>query len=637
MPGARFAIGRLTSYPPIADYGLIGDCRTAALVSRAGSIDWYCPGRFDAPAVFCRLLDARLGGFCAAAPAGRFAAQRRYLPGTNVLETTFEAAGGTLRLVDFMPVDLAGRDPHPGRIVRGLEALGGEVEVEVRFKPTFDYARASADVTLVPAGGAVATAGDQSLALACPGLALRAGRGGALVGRLTLVPGERRWLVLAPDLAAAGPDGGAELAWTVERWRRWADQCGYRGTYRELVRRSALALKLLTYLPTGAVVAAPTTSLPEEVGGARNWDYRYTWLRDASLMLYALSTLGYQRSATDFIRWLERTVMGDPTALPQIMYTVDGGRDLAERALGHLEGYRGSHPVRVGNAASAQHQLDIFGDVLTAAYHFYGGEDAGFGATAPTEPVPARAWQLLRHLVDDAVATWQRPDSGLWEVRGGPRHFVYSKLMCWAAVDRGLRLAEELRLEAPLGAWRAARDAIRQAILSRGFDEEQGAFVQAFGSTALDAAALAIPRVGFLPATDPRVQSTVDRIRSELTRDGLVLRYRADDGLPGSEGTFALCTFWLVDALALGGRLDEAHALFERLVGYANDLGLLSEEVDPEDGSLLGNFPQGFSHMALIGAAANLSKTAKHGAEAEPHTEGQRAVKARHAAAEGHG
>ncbi len=276
MPGARFAIGRLTSYPPIADYGLIGDCRTAALVSRAGSIDWYCPGRFDAPAVFCRLLDARLGGFCAAAPAGRFAAQRRYLPGTNVLETTFEAAGGTLRLVDFMPVDLAGRDPHPGRIVRGLEALGGEVEVEVRFKPTFDYARASADVTLVPAGGAVATAGDQSLALACPGLALRTGRGGALVGRLTLVPGERRWLVLAPDLAAAGPDGGAELARTVERWRRWAYQCGYRGTYRELVRRSALALKLLTYLPTGAVVAAPTTSLPEEVGGARNWDYRYT-------------------------------------------------------------------------------------------------------------------------------------------------------------------------------------------------------------------------------------------------------------------------------------------------------------------------------------------------------------------------
>ncbi len=626
-------------YPAIADYGLIGDCRTVALVSRDGSVDWYCPERFDAPAVFCRMLDINQGGFLRVAPAGRFSTSRRYHGDTNVLETTFETDAGRVRLTDFMPVHAEPNASDPSRIVRGIEALDGPTEVEVAFKATFDYARASCSLSAVSTGGAVVRSERGMLSLVCAGLQLTPANDGSARGALRLNTGQRVWLIVSasePD-QSSGIDCEAELQRMLEHWRGWADQCAYRGPHRAKVVRSALALKLLTYVPTGAVVAAPTTSLPEAIGGVRNWDYRFTWLRDGSLMLYALSTLGYHHSATDFLKWLERTILADPTATPQIMYRIDGSRELAENELKHLDGYSGSKPVRIGNGAVTQHQLDIFGDVLTAAHHFYGGDDEGFGVVQADRRVPAEAWRLLRGLVEQAVDSWQQPDSGIWEVRGGPRHFTYSKLMCWAAVDRGILLAEGQHLEAPLDRWRAARDDICQAILTRGFDPKLGAFTQVLDEPDLDASVLAIPRFGFLPATDPRMQSTVDVIRSQLTSNGLVLRYRSHDGLPGSEGSFLLCTFWMVDALALGGRLDEARELFDRLTGFCNDLGLLSEEVDAGRGLLLGNFPQGFSHMALIGSAVDLAKAAKHGPEHEAQTQARRADQARAAGAEGHG
>ena len=635
-------IGGRERYLPIADYAVVGDCHTAALIARDGSVDWYCPTRFDGPAVFCRLLDADRGGFFGLAPTGRFSSERRYRGATNVLETTFAAAGGRVRLTDFMPIhdrtpSSRGYDVGTSRrIVRLVEGLGGEVELELRFRPTFDYARASTDLRAAADGGAVATADGQFLALAAPGVALDADGDGGLRGRLRLRGGERRWLILS-DVddaerareALAAADSDDELAGTIRYWEDWAALCDYRGPYRSEVLRSALVLKLLTYDPTGAIVAAPTTSLPEEIGGERNWDYRYTWLRDSAFILYALMTVGYQAAAADFFDWLGEACRLDPTTDPQIMYAVDARREIPERTLDHLEGYCGSRPVRIGNAAAGQRQLDIYGEVLRAAYLRYRGAE---GAAERPAVAP---WTLLRGLIERAAEQWCGPDRGIWEVRGEPRHFLHSKLMCWSALDRGIRLAEEHRLEAPLDRWRRTRDAIRRAILERGYNAARGAFTQSFGGAALDASALAIPRVGFLPPTDPRVRMTIERIRAELSHDGMIYRYLSEDGLRGSEGTFALCSFWLVDALALGGRLDEAHALFERLVGYANDVGLLAEEIDPGTGVLLGNFPQGLTHLGLIGSAVNLAKAAKHGAEEEAENEGDRAAPARRASTEG--
>jgi GH15 family glucan-1,4-alpha-glucosidase len=634
-------------YAPIGDYGVIGNCRTAALVGRDGAIDWYCPARFDAPAVFCRLLDAAKGGYLRVAPVGGAAVERRYVGATNILETVLAGEGGRLRLTDFMPAGAsaatrAGGDRGgPARLWRRLEALGGPIEVEVAFKPTFDYARRPAAFEPAP-DGAVARADGASLALDCRGLTLARAGDGALRGRLCLAAGERRWLALTdfvgealPEAALAPGDGDAELERTLAYWEGWAGACTYRGPYRAEVLRSALALKLLTYEPTGAIIAAPTTSLPEEVGGVRNWDYRYAWLRDSSLILYALVTLGFRQEEVDYLRWLERASAGGPAQLPQSAYTLDGGRDLPEVLLDHLDGYRGSRPVRIGNAAAGQRQLDVFGEVLSAAYIRF-RRDRRRAPAAAGEPLPSGGWEILAAFVEEAARTWTEPDSGIWEMRGGPQPFLYSRLMCWVALDCGLRLAAEHGLPAPHARWRRTRAEIRRAILRDGYNAERGAFTQAFGSAALDASALAIPRVGFLPATDPRVRSTVEAIRRELTHQGLVYRYRAADGLPGGEATFALCTFWLVDALALGDRLDEAHDLFEHVAGYANYLGLLSEEIDPATGELLGNFPQGFSHLALIRSAANLAKAAKYGAEARSENEGERVRKARHAAAEGH-
>jgi alpha,alpha-trehalase len=639
-------------YSSIADYALLGDCHTAALISRGGSVDWWCPGRFDRPAVLCRLLDAERGGCLSLAPGGRTEVARQYRGATNVLETTYRAAGGQVRVTDFMPVEPLQRDRRgqdvrgSDRIVRLVEALAGEPEVELGFRPSFDYARARHELSIPAEGGALAWADGSYLGLACPGFRLAADGRGGLLGRLALRAGERRWIALthAEDehrarAALKWADGAVELERTLDYWERWAGRCTYRGPYREQVLRSALTLKLLTYEPTGAVVAAPTTSLPEELGGVRNWDYRYAWLRDASLMLYALLTVGYHNEAADFFEWLQWVERANRQLVPQVMYAVDGGRELPEVRLDHLEGYRGSRPVRIGNAAAEQRQLDIFGEVLGAAFLYFSRVDPLRKDPAIAEPdgrPTAETWTLLGSLVEEAARDWQQPDRGIWEVRGEPKLFLYSRLRCWAALDRGVRLVERYGLEAPLDRWCRTRDEIRRAILSRGYDADRGAFTQAFDSPELDASTLVLPRLGFLPATDPRVQSTVERIRGDLTHRGLVYRYRTADGLPGGEATFAMCTYWLVDALALGGRLDEAHELFERVTHYANDVGLLAEEIDPATGELLGNFPQGFSHMALIGAAVNLAKAAKHGPEKEAENEAGRAGAAHQAAAEGH-
>jgi GH15 family glucan-1,4-alpha-glucosidase len=632
-------------YTPIADYALIGDCHTAALVSKSGSIDWYCPSRFDAPAVFWRILDARQGGYFSISPSGRSDVSRRYRGLTNVLETTFEAEGGRVRLLDFMPIQRRrsrlGSDVATTRqICRLVEAEGHGCTLEVRFKPSFDFGRAETRLSAVAGKGAIATDGRQYLVLYGGKTEPALSPSGVIEARLDLRPGERAWFVLsmagseAAAREALDPDVSIrDLQRTLDYWEAWSARCRYEGQYRDQVVRSALALKLLTYEPTGAVVAAPTTSLPELIGGIRNWDYRFTWLRDASLMLYALSTLGYHEEGTDFIRWLAETTRNDPTPRPQIMYTIDGQRELPEEILDRLDGYRGSRPVRIGNGAYRQHQLDIYGDVLSAAYEFRHIEE---DSTCTPVPRPAqrmsrRNWKLLSGLVEQAIADWQEPDSGIWEVRGGLRHFVYSKLMCWVAVDRGLRLAREQHLRAPVLRWQRACHDIREAILERGWNPELQAFTQSFDDDHMDASVLSMPRYGFLPATDPRFQSTVDVIRARLSHDGLLRRYEAPPGLTsGPEATFVLCSFWMVDALALSGRIDEAVQLFECLIGYANDVGLLAEEIDPYSSSdrLLGNFPQGFSHMALIGSAVNLSLAEKRGPETRPQTELERSVRA---------
>jgi len=614
------------SYRPIGDYGLIGDTHSAALVARDGSIDWLCWPRFDSPAVFCRLLDAHRGGWFRVGPVGHADVARSYAGETNVLVTTFTTGTGRLRLTDFMPVgDRPSHRPDADiaparRVLRLVEGLAGEVDLHVSFRPAFDYARASTEIT-PHLHGAAARVGPESLILRCP-LTLSPDPAGGVSGTARVASGERLWFVLtyAHDGEAAGPeadDAGADaaLARTLDYWRTWSAACTYSGPYHELVRRSALTLKLLTFLPTGALVAAPTTSLPEEIGGVRNWDYRYTWLRDASLILSVLQEIGYHREAAAFFGWLEGVCLRGGHNM-QIMYRIDGRSDLPEQTIDSLEGYRRSRPVRIGNAAAGQTQLDIYGEVLDAAWMH--AEHLGLPG--------ADVWGVLWRLADHAAARWREPDAGIWEVRGGTRQYLYSNLMCWVALDRAVRLAKRVGLEDGRPArWRRTRGAIRRAILTHGYDRELGAFTQALGEPALDASALIVPLVGFLPATDPRVRSTVERIQERLTADGLVYRYLADDGLPGGEATFTLCTFWLVDNLALAGRVDEARALFERVTAYANDVGLLAEEIDPVTGELLGNYPQGFSHLALIRSVLTIAR-----AEATAGPGKDRPITARH-------
>jgi GH15 family glucan-1,4-alpha-glucosidase len=614
-------------YRPIRDYALIGDAHTAALVSGDGSIDWLCWPRFDSPAVFCRLLDRGKGGHFRVGPAeARAAVSRAYVEGTNVLATLFSTDEGRFRLTDLMPVERLNQR-HEGediashyRVLRLLEGLSGEAEVEVSFRPTFDYARAEAAFHHCE-GGVVAQNDSESLALSCPA-PFREDASGGVSARFSVAAGQRVWVALTylagderPPLSIPQIDADLELEQTLEYWREWSETCTYSGPYEQLVRRSALVLKLLTYEPTGALVAAPTTSLPEELGGVRNWDYRFTWLRDSALILYALQLLGYHEEATDFFGWLDGLCIPCGNEL-QIMYRIDGGSHLPERTLEHLEGYRGSRPVRVGNGAFDQKQLDIYGEVIDAAYLYH---------ERARRPVRPELWDTLRHMADQTVARWREPDHGIWEVRGGPRHFLYSKLLCWVALDRVVRMASGGGLPGDVSLWERTREEIRAAILEEGYDEEAGAFTQAFGEQALDACALVIPQVGFLPANDPRVLSTVERIREQLTSHGLVYRYLTEDGLPGGEATFALCSFWLVDCLAEAGRVGEARALFEKVAGYANDLGLLAEEIDPVSAELLGNFPQGFTHLGLIRSALHIARAEALGPAGRAENQAERA------------
>ena len=597
-------------YPPIADYALLSDCHSCALVSTDGSIDWCTFHRFEARPVFGRILDWAKAGFFRIAPlADDYEPTRRYLPGTNVLETTFRTATGTLVLTDFFcfRMPLPGEDAHSAhpdhQLIRIARCTEGEVAVKVKLVPRFDYGLTTprlemlADDLVVVYGGADALVLQSELPF---GHAERS----ATQGNRTLRAGEEAFVVLTYQLPheleprrLTRHEVHARLEETRATWAAWADRCTYDGPYREQVVRSALVLKALTNGPTGSIVAAATTSLPEEIGGERNWDYRFSWLRDSALTLNALFATGYTDEAHAYMAWLKRTTAGRASEL-QIMYGVGGERLLPEVELEWLEGYRGSRPVRIGNGAAQQFQLDTFGELLDTAwlYRRHGGE------------IDEIFWDFLSRVGGVVLEKWREPDQGIWEIRGEPKHFVYSKVMAWVALDRLVKLAEEDGREGEVEAWRAARDEIRELIEAQGVDPETGAFVQSFGSSSLDASNLMIPIVGFVSHDDPRARATADRIADELSADGFVYRYVTDgvDGLSGEEATFAICSFWLVECLARAGEGERARELFERLLGFCNDVGLLAEEIDPHSGELIGNFPQAFSHLGLIQAAIAL-------------------------------
>ncbi|MFI0155361.1 glycoside hydrolase family 15 protein [Streptomyces lydicus] len=586
-------------HPHIEDYALIGDLQTAALVGRDGSIDWLCLPRFDSPACFAALLGGRDNGHWTLSPHSPEArAERSYRGDSLILDTVWETPTGRVRVTDFMPQ----RDRAPD-VVRIVEGLDGSVEMRGVLRLRFDYGRVVPWVRAVE-GSRVAIAGPDSVWLRTPSHGTTYGKDFSTRSDFTVAAGQRTAFVLTwhpsheprPDLI----DPFDALADTLEDWRTWSARCRYDGPHRAAVIRSLITLKALTYAPTGGIVAAPTTSLPEEVGGVRNWDYRYCWLRDASLTLDALLAAGYLEEAGAWRDWLLRAVAGAPEDL-QIMYGLAGERRLPEAELPWLAGYSGSTPVRIGNAAVEQRQLDVYGEVIDS---FHIARTAGL----PAEP---HAWSIQRTVVDYLETTWREPDEGLWEIRGPRRHFVHSKVMAWVAADRAVRALEaNPKLSGDIDRWRAMRDEVHREVCERGYDPERGTFTQFYGSAELDAAALLIPRVGFLPGDDPRVVGTIAAVRRELTHDGLVRRYSSGDvpvdGLPGGEGTFLACSFWLVDALQLSGRRQEAAQLFERLLELRNDVGLLSEEYDPVAGRQLGNFPQAFSHIGLVGTAFGL-------------------------------
>jgi GH15 family glucan-1,4-alpha-glucosidase len=577
----------------LEDYGLIGDLESAALVGRNGAIDWLCLPRFDSGSCFSALLgDERHGRWLLSPANGARSTSRRYRPGTLVLETEFESADGVVRVVDFMPR----RGEGPPRVMRIVEGVRGRVPMRMELLVRPEYG------TIVPwveraTDGAVATAGPDTFQLSTP-VPLEVADGTVAAEFEAREGARERFALLWHHSYAEAPpveDADSALARTEAWWQEWSGRCRYDGPYREQVLTSLIALKAMTSETTGAVIAAPTTSLPEEIGGVRNWDYRYCWLRDSVLALEALLDAGYTDEALAFRDFLVRAGTGDPRAI-QIMYGIRGERRLTEFELPELPGYEGSRPVRVGNAASEQFQLDVYGEVV--AVMFINAERLG--------RIERRLWPRWRGFIEHVETIWREPDDGIWEARGPQRHYTYSKVMAWVVFDRAIRLAEQFDLEAPLERWRQVRDEIHAEVCDRGYDPDRRTFTQYYGSKELDASVLNIPLVGFLPGDDERVTGTIDAVWKELGRDGFVSRYSTadtDDGLTGDEGQFLACSFWLVNALARNGRVAEARQLFERLIGLSNDLGLLAEEYDVAHRRQVGNFPQAFSHLTLVLAA----------------------------------
>jgi GH15 family glucan-1,4-alpha-glucosidase len=597
------------AYLPIEDYALIGDLHTVALVGKNGSIDWCCLPRFDSPSVFGALLDTRKGGFFRIAPTDEdqnITYKQLYLPETNVLLSRFLTVDGIGEITDFMPIKQVGSAEHQHQIIRSVEVVHGSLSFTLVCRPGFNYARDSHSVE-ISRDGAIFQSQSFGFGLASP-LPLQADGQGGVHATFTLHAGQSAHFVLesarrseqAPQPLTDDQYQSLFQA-SMNFWRNWLSQCNYQGRWREMVQRSALVLKLLTYAPTGAIVAAPTTSLPEAIGGDRNWDYRYTWLRDASFSLFSLLTLGFTHEAEAFMRWLDarcHELKGDGTLQP--MYGIDGEHDLTEVTLDHLEGYRQSRPVRIGNGAYKQKQLDIYGEVMASIF-IYNRYDA----------VSYDLWQNVIRLLKWLESNWQEPDEGIWEVRGGPKPFLHSRLMSWVAFDRALRVARQRGWPAPEAAWGNTRSEIYQQIMTQGWDPQTQSFVQYYGSHAVDASALLLMITHFTGSKEPRMLSTISRIQQELASGALVRRYNpasaANDGLDSHEATFSACSFWLVESLALAGRVDEARLLLEKLLSYSNHVGLFAEEISLT-GQALGNYPQAFTHLALVTACFHLDK-----------------------------
>ncbi|MER6464072.1 glycoside hydrolase family 15 protein [Streptomyces sp. NPDC048409] len=593
-------------YPPIAEHGLIGDLRTVALVGSDGTIDWYCCPSFDAPSVFAALLDAERGGHFALAPAVPARTKQFYFPDTNVLITRFFTDDGVGEVQDFMPVTGKSGECERHRLIRRVLCVRGTVPFRVRVAPRFNY---GADRHTLRMVDDIALFESATMSLALTSTVVMESDGPDAHADFKLAEGESAVFALDQAGERIAPRGCAraeaerQFEDTVRYWRHWLSRSRYRGRWREMVHRSALTLKLLTYAPTGAIVAAPTTSLPEQFGGERNWDYRYVWIRDAAFAVYALLRLGFTGEAEAFMKFLTTCVSpGDGAASGplQIMYGIDGRTDLPERVLPHLEGHCGSAPVRVGNAAAGQLQLDIYGALIDSIYLY----------DKWAQPISSAQWDDVTRLVAWVCDNWDQPDEGVWETRGGRKNFLYSRLMCWVAIERAIRLARRRGLPADLGHWLGARDAIYRRIMDRGWSERRRAFVQYEGGDVLDASLLMMPLAKFIAPTDPKWLSTLDALGEDLVSDSLVYRYdpqASPDGLRGDEGTFSICSFWYVEALVRAGRVDEARLAFEKMLTYANHLGLYAEEIG-RTGEQQGNFPQAFTHLSLISAAFNLDR-----------------------------
>jgi len=595
----------MKNFKKIEHYGIIGNLDTCALVGRDGSIDWCCFPHIESPSVFAGILDIDKGGHFAVSPSGPFESEQQYIENTNVLQTIFHTSTGKATLVDFMPLT---EDYEAGKheiqsIYRKLTCNGGTIKVEIKFRPRFDYARAQTVVKSADNG--ILAAADNEQVYLSSSFDLKV-RNNEAFGSYTLKQGETAWFVLKYGGSEPVYPKACEnsLEETVRYWQNWSHKCGptecvFHMLWHDLIVRSGLVLKLLTHHESGAICAAPTASLPEEIGGVRNWDYRFNWIRDAAFTVQAFFNLGHIKEAKNYLKWVLSQCRGTKPSDIRIMYGLHGESSLEEKELKHLSGYRNSRPVRIGNEAVNQRQLDIYGELVNIFY-----EIVRYG-----EDISNDDWKYVTKIIDYTCTVWNTPDAGIWEVRGDPQHFVYSKLMCWVALDRGIKIAEQKRFEAPLEKWGKTRDEIRKAIMEKGFNAELNSFVQAFGSSTLDATSLLIPVMGFLPFDDPRVKGTVNAsLKQLLTKDTFVYRYKGEDGLPGKEGAFVLCSFWLVNALVLSGRNEEAMRIFKNLIKYISPLGLFAEEIDPETGEHLGNFPQAFSHIGLINSALYLGK-----------------------------